>query len=245
MAQKFKDKELSFFAKTFAKHVAKILLHFNIKFRHFTNHLRKEYILAAKELHPNYNNVQLGIRTGIDRRVVGEYVKDPQKEIPNEHEKDLIVMQRIYEYCEKNKNKKIPHSTFKQISTYTAGSVSSSDAIAIELIRRGWLKEEDNSYLLVNGVDLNSAESKQRVIRSFLSCTYSLVRLLESGQLYNSSRRVSDPIIPIHDLKHLERIHPALYGAILSVQEYTLERFNHILSGDGYEQSLDGEKRKA
>ena len=233
MAQKRHAQKRVSFIEKLAKYTARILLHFDIKFKTFTNHLRKEYVLAAKKLHPDYTNLQLGIRTGIDRRVVGEITKDPQADLPKEHEKDYIVMQRLYDYCRTYKtnqlSKELGSQSFKQICAITTGAFASADAIAIELMRKGLIKDQGRYYQVIDVNQHQIQDAHQRVMQRFLNCIYSLLKVLESGHLLDKPQHKNNPIIPIQDLKHLENIHPALYGAILSVQEYTLDRFHHIL----------------
>ena len=231
-----KDKKLIGFTRQLAKYTAKILLHFNIKFKNFSNHLRKEYVIEAKRLHPQYSNVQLGIRTGIDRRDIGKYLKSKNEDIPEIHEKDQIVLLRLLEYCQIYKTDRIHKDrgtySFKQICERTTSGSSTTEAIATELKRRGWIESYKKFYLIttdkINTLSAIEQDNLDLVLEYLEKICFQIEQHTSTLNKHNLKNKIGF-------LKATEKLSPSIASKIMSVQEYALDQINEIISSGSHE----------
>ncbi|WP_395376585.1 hypothetical protein [Marinicella sp. W31] len=140
---------LNGFTSQLAKLTAKIVLRFNIKYRNFLAHFKRELVKEAQRQHPEYRNVQLAMRTGVDRRAVAEALRTDE-DAPIWNGKDLLVLQRVHDFCERYQINLIPKhqgiESFKHICEASANGTLTAEAIATELLRIGAITNYGRFY---------------------------------------------------------------------------------------------------
>ena len=144
---------LNGFTSQLAKLTAKIVLRFNIKYRNFLAHFKRELVKEAQRQHPEYRNVQLAMRTGVDRRAVSQALQ-ANNDAPIWNGKDLLVLQRVHDFCQRNQINLIPKNrgieSFKSICETSANGTLTAEAIATELLRTGAITHYGRFYKVNN-----------------------------------------------------------------------------------------------
>ena len=204
MAQDNKSTErLKGFTSQLAKLTAKIVLRFNIKYRNFLAHFKRELVKEARRQHPDYRNVQLAMRTGVDRRAVSEALK-AEDDAPIWNGKDLLVLQRIQEFCTRNAVTMIPKNrgfeSFKSICETSANGTLTAEAIATELMRIGAIKSHGRFY------KVSDQESSARTQQDEIAMQRLIVGI---GYILNELNWETSPVFKRIEL-HREKSHSLL-----------------------------------
>lgn len=161
---------------------AKIALRFNIKFRTLSSLLKRSLICEAKQQYPNDANVQIAVRTGVDRRSVASHLEDEQC-ASVWHGKEMLVLRRLYEYCDQFKTSRIGKysggRSFREICAESANGSITPEAIGRELMRRGVLIDRGKYYEVVEPENSLKIQAEYTALNTFVKQLGQLVDELE------------------------------------------------------------------
>ena len=144
--------EKNSYIRKIAKSVARILLVFNIPFNELFEAIRIELVKEVIKAEPKITNVQLSVRTGLDRRDVAKYKKSAIVKIKPSNLS--LIMEKVSHYCEKNKTNRIPIKghleSFYVYAEKICNGAQTPNSLAKELINHGCIEEESDHFILVN-----------------------------------------------------------------------------------------------
>ncbi|MCF6319171.1 MAG: hypothetical protein L3J83_07835, partial [Proteobacteria bacterium] len=118
-----------------AKAVAFFCLESNIKAEKFNVLFRYQLVDILKKTNPEMPNVDIAVRTGINRRYIGTIDKSVKQS------KEMLILSYLKSYCEAHKTthikKKGPYNSFAYFCTLGANGTLTANSISKELLRLG------------------------------------------------------------------------------------------------------------
>ncbi|MCF6289172.1 MAG: hypothetical protein L3J53_08070 [Proteobacteria bacterium] len=131
-----------------ANTAASFCLENNIKANEFITLFKNQLVTVLKQAEPDIANVQIAVRTGLDRRVVSAANNQATK-----LSKDMLVLSYVRSYCIANKitriKKRGPYHTFEYFCTLGANGTFTPNAIAQELLRLGHIEDKGSKYKII------------------------------------------------------------------------------------------------
>ncbi len=150
--QQDKAEALQGYVSRFATVAAKITLRFGFLWREFMEFYKRNLVLEAKKQNPEYSTVEISGRTGIDRRLIAQYLKED--EVVIKPSKVNLTLKMLKMVCQRTGTQKIrkfgPFQTFESVCNQTAYGTLTPNAIAKELMRQGNIKDCGEHYELAD-----------------------------------------------------------------------------------------------
>jgi hypothetical protein len=168
-----------------SKAIAKIIIKFRLPRNEFLNLFDEKLVLEAQRLDPDASHVALAIRTGIDRRYISKHLKG---EMPRtKPDKLTIILEDVHWVSHKYYNsntipKKGPFRTFQSICEQRAPGSLTYQAILVELVRNGNVKDHGNFIELIKLKNITKSESE------YSQLTVTQINRLVNTLLYNSDK---------------------------------------------------------
>ena len=175
--------------RLFSKAIAKLLLKFNISKHDYNHFLNEQLVLEAKKQNPKASKVELSVRTGIDRRFIGDYLKGDMPTIKSS--KLSLILSDVKwtvnkHYKGSNKlPKKGPFKSFESICEQWSSGTLTYKAILTELVRIGSVVDHGDEVELVEAKIDSIKESIQ-----FFELSTDLVNRVTNTIIHNTSKHV-------------------------------------------------------
>lgn len=137
----------------FSKAIAKLLLKFNVSKHDYDHYLNEQMVLEAKRQNPKISQVEIAVRTGIDRRYIAAYLKG---EMPKVKSNKLFLILNdlkwtLDKYYDGGKKlpKRGPFKSFESIcEEWSSGSLTYRSILS-ELVRIGSVIDHGKKVELV------------------------------------------------------------------------------------------------
>ncbi len=119
----------------------------DIKADHFNCLFRYYLVNFLKKAEPESSNLQIAIRTGMDRRLVGKVKKSPKPT------KEQIILSYLKSYCKSKRTNLIKKkgliNSFEYFCKKGANGTMTSKVLAEELIRLGHIKDMGSRFRII------------------------------------------------------------------------------------------------
>lgn len=151
------DEKLNKVMEVVAESVAKLCLEFGMDYKQIHEHLTKSLVKETKRQHPEYSNVQIAARCGVDRRYVAKYLSEKEVEqsghLPNNKIRKVFTkVEAVLNMTKTNRLIKFGGTmSFNKICEEITGGTLTPHSVASELIRRGLMTEDGDYYKLHKG----------------------------------------------------------------------------------------------
>jgi hypothetical protein len=138
--------------RVFANSIAKLLIAFNIPYKELFEAVRMELVKEISKQDPKITNVQLSVKTGMDRRDIARYKKSQQIDLKPSNM--TLVMDKVSHFCEKNNTNEIPikgtMESFYSFAEQVCNGAQTPKSLAKELILHNCLKQQEDVYQVIN-----------------------------------------------------------------------------------------------
>lgn len=151
--------------RLFSKAIAKLLLKFNVSKHDYDHFLNEQLVLEAKRQNPDISQVEIAVRTGINRRYIPAYLKGEMPKVKSSKLTLILfdIKWTLEKYYDGGKKlpKKGPFKTFESIcEQWTSGSLTYSSILS-ELVRIGSLIDHGKKVELVEAKQSDIEDNKQ------------------------------------------------------------------------------------
>jgi hypothetical protein len=140
------------YIRKIANSIARILLIFNIPFNELFEAIRIELVKEAIKAEPKITNVQLSVKTGLDRRDVAKYKRST--EVITKPSNLTLIMEKVSHYCERKEGNRIPIKghieSFYGYAEKICNGAQTPNSLAQELISHGCIKEDGENFILLS-----------------------------------------------------------------------------------------------
>lgn len=127
--------------------VATFCLENNVKADQFNSLFRYYLVDVLRKTKPDTSIIQIAVRTGIDRRLIGNIGKVTKQS------KEMLILAYLKTYCEKENTvhikKKGVYNSFDYFCKLGACGNLTTNAIADELLRLGYLENKGHKYKVI------------------------------------------------------------------------------------------------